>query len=101
MEQMAAQAEHVGTRIVYDLIIEVDFSPRPFRCVGEFGRRLSGGHRDHRDRRAGAVAGAGVGEAVAGRAAFRPARPATGSSSAASAWPWWAAAIPRWRRRYI
>ena len=32
-------------------------------------------------------------------AASRPARPATGSSSAASTSPWWAAATPRWRRR--
>src|SRR5690348_16174728 len=32
MEQMAAQAEHVGTRIVQDLITRADFSARPFRC---------------------------------------------------------------------
>src|SRR5689334_14963990 len=33
MEQMAAQAEHVGTRIVYDLVTKVDFTtPPPFRC---------------------------------------------------------------------
>jgi thioredoxin reductase (NADPH) len=37
MEQMQAQAEHVGTRIVYDLITEVDFSSRPFRCLGDSG----------------------------------------------------------------
>jgi thioredoxin reductase (NADPH) len=37
MEQMAAQAEHVGTRIANDLIIEVDFSRRPFRCRGDSG----------------------------------------------------------------
>ncbi len=37
MEQMAAQAEHVGTRIMNDLIMEVDFSRRPFRCVGDSG----------------------------------------------------------------
>ena len=37
MEQMAAQAEHVGTRIVHDLIMEVDFSRRPLRCVGDSG----------------------------------------------------------------
>jgi thioredoxin reductase (NADPH) len=37
MEQMQAQAEHVGTRIVADLIMEVDFSARPFRCVGDSG----------------------------------------------------------------
>ena len=37
MEQMAAQAEHVGTRIVHDLITRVDFATRPFRCVADFG----------------------------------------------------------------
>ncbi|HEY1932327.1 MAG TPA: thioredoxin-disulfide reductase [Acetobacteraceae bacterium] len=37
MEQMAAQAEHVGTRIVPDLAVEVDFSVRPFRCLGDSG----------------------------------------------------------------
>jgi len=37
MEQMAAQAGHVGTRIVHDLITRVDFSRRPFRCVADSG----------------------------------------------------------------
>ncbi len=37
MEQMQKQAEHVGTRIVADLVMEVDFSRRPFRCVGDSG----------------------------------------------------------------
>jgi thioredoxin reductase (NADPH) len=37
MEQMQAQAEHVGTRIVNDLIMDVDFSARPFRCTGDSG----------------------------------------------------------------
>ena len=37
MEQMAAQAEHVGTRIVQDLITQVDFSVRPFRCQADSG----------------------------------------------------------------
>ncbi|MGH7044003.1 MAG: NAD(P)/FAD-dependent oxidoreductase, partial [Acetobacteraceae bacterium] len=32
MEQMAAQAAHVGTRIVDDLVVEADFHARPFRC---------------------------------------------------------------------
>jgi thioredoxin reductase (NADPH) len=35
MEQMSAQAEKVGTEIIYDHIKEVDFSKRPFRCVDE------------------------------------------------------------------
>jgi thioredoxin reductase (NADPH) len=37
MEQMEAQAAHVGTRIIHDLITGVDFSSRPFRCLGDSG----------------------------------------------------------------
>ncbi len=37
MEQMAKQAEHVGTEIMYDLITEVDFSARPFRAWTDGG----------------------------------------------------------------
>jgi thioredoxin reductase (NADPH) len=37
MEQMQAQAEHVGTSVVYDMITSVDFSQRPFRCQGDSG----------------------------------------------------------------
>jgi thioredoxin reductase (NADPH) len=37
MEQMKAQAEHVGTRIVNDLIVEVDFDRRPFTLKGDSG----------------------------------------------------------------
>jgi thioredoxin reductase (NADPH) len=37
MEQMAKQAEHVGTDIVYDLVTKVDFSTRPFRAWTDGG----------------------------------------------------------------
>jgi thioredoxin reductase (NADPH) len=37
MDQMAAQAKHVGTRIVDDLITWVDFGRRPFRCHSDSG----------------------------------------------------------------
>lgn len=37
MEQMQKQAEHVGTELIYDIITEVDFKKRPFRCVGDSG----------------------------------------------------------------
>jgi thioredoxin reductase (NADPH) len=37
MEQMAAQAHHVGTRIIQDPIVEADFSVRPFRLLGDSG----------------------------------------------------------------
>ncbi len=39
MEQMALQAAHVGTRLVFDLITEVDFSRRPFLCTSDSGER--------------------------------------------------------------
>ncbi|APH56531.1 Thioredoxin reductase [Granulibacter bethesdensis] len=37
MEQMEAQARHVGTEIVYDLITDVDFTRTPFRCTADSG----------------------------------------------------------------
>ena len=37
MEQMKAQAEHVGTRIVNVLIVDVDFDKRPFVLTGDGG----------------------------------------------------------------
>lgn len=37
MEQMRAQAEHVGTQFANDLIVEADLSARPFRLVGDSG----------------------------------------------------------------
>ena len=37
MEQMARQAEHCGTTMVFDLITEVDLSQRPFRAVADSG----------------------------------------------------------------
>lgn len=37
MEQMQKQAEHVGTQLITDTIVSVDFTKRPFRCVGDGG----------------------------------------------------------------
>ena len=37
MEEMQAQAEHVGTKVVWDHISEVDLSRRPFRLSGDGG----------------------------------------------------------------
>ncbi len=37
MEQMAKQAENVGTKIISDTIVEADFSTRPFRLIGDGG----------------------------------------------------------------
>jgi thioredoxin reductase (NADPH) len=37
MEQMAKQAEHVGTRLISDIIVSCDLSSRPFTCIGDSG----------------------------------------------------------------
>jgi thioredoxin reductase (NADPH) len=37
MEQMRKQAEHVGTRVIEDIITAVDLSRRPFRATGDSG----------------------------------------------------------------
>src|ERR1700709_2126094 len=37
MDQMKAQAEHVGTKMVYYFIKDVDFNVRPFKAVADSG----------------------------------------------------------------
>ena len=37
MEQMKAQAEHVGTEVVNDIVVSADLSSRPFRLVCDSG----------------------------------------------------------------
>jgi len=37
MEQMAAQAVHVGTQVIDDIITAIDLSARPFRATGDSG----------------------------------------------------------------
>jgi thioredoxin reductase (NADPH) len=37
MEQMQAQAEHVGTKIMFDLAVKLDLSRRPFVVIGDSG----------------------------------------------------------------
>ena len=39
MEQMREQAEHVGARLIHDLITEIDLSGAPFRALGDSGNR--------------------------------------------------------------
>src|SRR5689334_9970661 len=39
MEQMQAQAEHVGCEVVNDVVVSVDLSRRPFRLVCDSGAR--------------------------------------------------------------
>jgi thioredoxin reductase (NADPH) len=41
MEQMQAQAEHVGTKVEYDLIAAADLARRPFILTGDSGKRYS------------------------------------------------------------
>jgi thioredoxin reductase (NADPH) len=42
MEQMQAQAEHVGTRFMDDTIVSVDLSKRPFTATGDSGDIYTG-----------------------------------------------------------
>jgi len=41
IEQMQAQAEHVGTKVEYDLISSADLANRPFVLQGDSGRRYT------------------------------------------------------------
>jgi thioredoxin reductase (NADPH) len=41
MEQMRAQAEHVGTEMIMDQIVDVEFNRRPFRLRGDSGDSYS------------------------------------------------------------
>jgi thioredoxin reductase (NADPH) len=41
MEQMQKQAEHVGTRMVSDIIAEVDLTQRPFRAAATAATSMS------------------------------------------------------------
>ncbi len=65
MEQMAAQARHVGTEVVDDLIVQAELSRRPFRLIGVSGRCAGDRHRGE-----SALAGAAVGAGAAGRGGF-------------------------------
>src|SRR5881628_1297392 len=40
MEEMQAQAEHVGTKVVWDHVASVDLSRRPFRLTGDSGAQF-------------------------------------------------------------
>src|SRR5258707_5815765 len=37
MDEMKAQAEHVGTEIIFDVITDIDLSQRPFTAIGDLG----------------------------------------------------------------
>jgi thioredoxin reductase (NADPH) len=40
MDQMAAQAEAMGTKVIHDIITDVDFSRRPMVCLSDSGDRF-------------------------------------------------------------
>ncbi len=42
MEQMQKQAEHVGAKVMHDLITSLDLSKRPFTCIGDSGDTYTG-----------------------------------------------------------
>jgi thioredoxin reductase (NADPH) len=42
MEQMEAQARHVGATIIDDVVMKVDLSRRPFRAIGDSGEEFEG-----------------------------------------------------------
>src|SRR5262245_66353825 len=42
MEEMQAQAEHVGTKMIWDHIVDVDFSRRPYVLKGASGAAYPG-----------------------------------------------------------
>ena len=42
MEQMRQQAEHVGTRMILDLIVTIDLARRPFAATGDLGNLYTG-----------------------------------------------------------
>ncbi len=66
MEQMQAQAEHVGTKIVTDTVTKVELASRPFRLTCDSGDVYLADSADHRHRRAGALARSAVGAEVQG-----------------------------------
>ncbi|HEY0104566.1 MAG TPA: thioredoxin-disulfide reductase [Rhizomicrobium sp.] len=41
MEQMQAQAEHLGTRMVQDTVVDIDLTRRPFTLKGDSGTRYT------------------------------------------------------------
>jgi len=42
MQEMEAQAAHVGTEIIHDVIVSVDLSKRPFTAIGDSGDTYTG-----------------------------------------------------------
>ncbi len=100
MEQMQLQAEHVGTRIIVDMIEAVDLGRRPFVATGDSGD-VYVGETVILHRRPGALARPAERGDCSAASASRPAPLATASSFAARRSLSSAAAIPRSKRRSI
>ena len=98
MANMRAQAERFGAQLRDVDVESVDLSARPFRVTAG-GRELHAPTRVIIATGASAIwLGPAQRDPPARAAASPPARPATASSSATSAWPSWAAATAPWRR---
>jgi hypothetical protein len=57
MEQMKAQALHVGTEFAEDIIVKAELDKHPFRLTGDSGKIYLADALDHRHRRASQMAG--------------------------------------------
>jgi thioredoxin reductase (NADPH) len=79
MEQMLKQAEHVGSRLVYDHVTKVELAQRPFRLACDSGDVYLADAL----RRAGSICPPSRSSRAT---ACRPARPATASSTATRKW---------------
>lgn len=100
MQQMQAQAENVGTRVIYDLITELDASTHPFTLTCDSGDEITA---DSVILATGASArwlGLDLKPPLTG-AACRPVRPVTGFSIGIVMWWLSAAAIQLLKKRCI
>ena len=79
MEQMQAQAEHVGAQILNDIVIEADLSSRPFRLICDPARSCWPRPWSFPPAPSpGEMAGPGVGKNLPGLPGSRPAPPKCG-----------------------
>ena len=70
MDQMQAQAAHLGTNFVSDTITAVDLTRRPFKLTGDSGDALHLRRPDHRHRRQRQLAGPAQRKPVPGLRGF-------------------------------
>ena len=94
MEQMQKQAEHVGTKIVFDHVNAVDLSNRPFRLTCDSGAAYLA------DALILATGAQARWLGLASEQAFKG-YGVSACATATSKWWWWAAEIRRSRKRYF